>query len=107
MAYYIVVRNRKNPERKWPNIWADDYCIKSITTTLEIAKRCEQLKQKEEAVRVHRTQWKSSPAIICCECRVALVTYGKGNARVEFRDCRPLSLRPPVTPEKGQSCYDA
>jgi hypothetical protein len=67
MAFYIVVRNRKNPEQKRPNIWADDHCIKSITTTLD----------------------------------------GKGNARVEFKDCHPLNLKPPITPERGQSSYDA
>lgn len=107
MAFYIVVRNRKNPEQKWPNIWSDDHCIRSITTTLEIAKRCAALAQGDETVRVHRTQWKSNPAIISGECRVAMVTYGKGNARVEFKDCHPLNLKPPITPERGQSSYDA
>jgi hypothetical protein len=107
MAFYIVVRNRKNPEQKWPNVWADDHCLRSITTTLEIANRCAALSQGNETVRVHRTQWKSSPAIISCECRVAVVTHGKGSARVEFKDCHPLNLRPPITPERGQSSYDA
>lgn len=106
MAFYIVVRNRKNPEQKWPNVWIDDHCIRSITTTLEIAKGCEALAQKNETVRVHRTQWRSSPAIISCECRVATVTYGKGNARVEFKDCHPLDARPPIPPERGQSSYE-
>jgi hypothetical protein len=106
MTFYIVVRNRRNPEQKWPNVWADEHCIKQITTTLEIAKRCEDLAQRNEAMRVHRTQWKSTPAIISCECRVATVTYGKGNARVDFKDCRPLNLRPPLTPERGQSWYE-
>jgi hypothetical protein len=107
MAFYIVVRNRKNPEQPWPNIWTDDHCIRQITTTLDIAKRCEELAAKSESLRVHRTQWKSSPAVISCECRVSRVTYAKGNARVEFKDCRPLNLRPPLRPERGQNCYEA
>jgi hypothetical protein len=107
MAFHIVVRNRNNPEQPWKNVWADDNCIRSITTTLEIANRCAALSAANETVRVHRTQWKSSPAIISCECRVAMVTYGKGNPRVEFRDCDPLNVRPPSTPERGQSSYDA
>jgi hypothetical protein len=36
-----------------------------------------------------------------------MVTYAKGNARVEFKDCRQLNLRPPRTPERGQNCYEA
>ncbi len=107
MAFYIVVRNRKNPAQAWPNVWADDHCIRSITNTLEIAKRCAALAQKNETLRVHRTQWESSPAIISCECQVAIVTYGKSNARVDFKDSRPLNLKPPITPERGQSSYDA
>ncbi|MGO9093853.1 MAG: hypothetical protein ACLQGV_01395 [Bryobacteraceae bacterium] len=107
MAFYIVVRNRRNPEQPWQNVWADDNCIKQITTTLDIAKRCEDLAARNEVLLVHRTQWKAIPALISCECRVSTVTYGKGNARVQFKDCRPLNLRPPLTPERGQNCYEA
>jgi len=107
MSFYIVVRDRRNPVQRWSNVWMDDNCIKSITTTLEIAKRCDAIRQRNETLRVHRTQRNGNPAAISCECRVAMVTYGKRSARVEFKDSRPLNLRPPMKPDRGQNCYDA
>ncbi len=66
MALHIVVHHRRDRSQPWANDWQDDQRLKTITTTAEIGRFCENAKGKNARVFVHRCAWSSKAPTICC-----------------------------------------
>lgn len=104
---HIIVRHKNNPNPKYPNKWLDEWRIKSIVTYAEIADLCRPLAGADTPVRIHRTAYRHSPPVVCCEARVSAVQPSGTLYTVEFDDCRPLELPTPIRPDGYKSFYYA
>ena len=106
MPFHIVLRHRQAPQTA-QNRWLDDSRPEWITTTTEVAMRCQEFARKGEPVRVHRTEWNGRGPAVCCECEVAAVREIDEHCyHVGFKSHRVLELLPLAHPARGASCYE-
>ena len=107
MAFYVVVHHRRDPYQPWANTWLDDDRLKVISTTAEIAARCDQAQRSNEQVFVHRCAWLGGPAVVCCSVAVKAARYDEKLGWVEFADSKVLGHSPRHQPGRGENSYDA
>jgi hypothetical protein len=106
LPFHIVVRHRKAPQTSHAQ-WLDDHRPEWITTTVDIATRCMQMREEKRPVRVHREKWLDQPDAICCECEVADVRpVGEHIAHIQFTNWRVLEIAPLMRPARGASSYE-
>lgn len=104
--FYVVVHHQRDESQPWVNAWLDDQRIEAIQTTNEIGALCRQAKDRGERVFVHRCGWEACPPVVCCSAEVEDVGKIDGSTvLVRFTSAKPLELRPPVSPAKGQNFY--
>ena len=112
MKLYLVVRHRQNPQQLWLNIWQDDVNdeqLTSIETTLEIGNLCNEEKNRNHLVYIHRCGYEDYPPMICCSACVAEVTATDNANRVKilFREQTTLNSPPIIQPVRHQNYYFA
>lgn len=104
--FHIVLRHKNSPQLM-QNEWLDENCPAWITATQDIGLRCEENAKRRLPVRVHRTEWSSESAKVCCECEVAAVRpVDQHQVHIEFKNWRVLELVPLVRVVRGQSAYE-
>ena len=107
MAYYVVVHHRRDSDQPWSNTWIDDDRLEVISTTGEIAQRCDQVKRQGERVFVHRCGWEAWPPVVCCSLAVKRAIHDEKLGWVEFHDHVIIGIPPLVAPGSGQNSYEA
>lgn len=88
-SLYIVVHHQRDYQN-WDNNWADDDCIRSITTTAEVAEAC----RSAGTVYVHRCGWKHIKPSICCAATVDRVSESGSQWLVTFKRAEPIGVKP-------------
>jgi hypothetical protein len=89
-ALYLVVRhprdNGASGKTPWEKKWREGCRIESITTTANVAERCEPEKAKENVVYIHRCGFPSGriPPTITCFARIGEVEHFERRAIVHF-----------------------
>jgi hypothetical protein len=106
MALYVVVHHRQDPHQPWANDWLDDRRVNVIKTTTEIGNLCEQSRQRNERVFVHRCAWGGITPTVCCCVQVAqVVALDRRTSLVTFAHAVPLMAEPQVLPRHGLNFY--
>jgi len=112
MPLYLVVHHRDRYDGRggqWGNRWLDEWRLEAITTTAEIGELCEEARENDERVYVHRCRWRDGGyrrPVVCCSVKVVNVFSEEGDTRVTFKDAERLpDVRPLYSPRRGESYY--
>ena len=94
-ALYVLARHPKatvgEGKRNWLNKWhVDGHCLESITTTLDVARRCEAERDKGNAVYIYRPRYSKDASAIVCSAFVGKVDYSGSEPIVHFTDAKAL-----------------
>jgi hypothetical protein len=107
MAGFVVVHHRRDGDQPWSNNWGDDDRLQMITTTAEIAARCEQAHRTGERIYVHRCGLDARPPLICCSVEVESASYDAMAGCVSFSAFEFVGLPPSRKPARGENWYEA
>ncbi len=106
MSFHIVLRHKNAPQVA-QNKWLDESSPAWITTTPDVAMRCQELQRESQPLRIHRMEWSGRGPTVCCECAVQAVReIDEHSSHVELNVLRVLEIMPLVRPVRGQSSYE-
>jgi hypothetical protein len=78
-----------------------------ITTTAQIAARCEQAHRSGERIYVHRCGFGGRPPSICCSVQVESASYDAKVGWVSFSAFELVGRSPSRQPARGDNWYEA
>jgi hypothetical protein len=107
VEFFVVVHHRRDREQPWVNLWDDDDRLQAITTTSDIAARCERARRNAERIYVHRCGWARGRPLVCCSVLVRGAGRDDEIGWVKFSDPLVLQAEPTVHPARGQDSYEA